>query len=255
MILERQNFMNIRQINSELRSLVGDRPLEEGELKTIQELPQIFELYQAGANEIGTKLENLDSEFQVNYDHNPIHHIEERIKNIQSLIEKLKLKKLDFTIPVIKENIFDVAGIRVITNYIDDVYLVEKMLLKQSDVTLIRRRDYIKNPKASGYRSLHLVVSVPVFQSKGPEEVCAEIQIRTIGMDMWASLEHKLRYKTDIAPDLVKKYGKNLQGYATELNGIEERMQSIYQHLSSYEPTTEGSQPDSVITDPKKDNP
>lgn len=200
MILERQNFMNFKKLGKNF-----EQAPKEPNIKDLQALAQLYQLYQSGANEIGTKLENLDSEFKVNYDHNPIHHMEERMKDIQSLIQKLIRKKLDLSIINIRENIFDVAGIRVITNYIEDVYLIEKMLLKQSDVSLVKRRDYIKKPKLSGYRSLHLVVSVPVFQSQSSQLVNVEIQIRTIGMDMWASLEHKLRYKTDMKSSLVEQ--------------------------------------------------
>ena len=108
------------------------------------------------------------------------------------------------------------------------------MLLNQSDVTLVRRKDYIQKPKASGYRSLHIVVAVPVFQSNGAEVVNVEIQIRTIGMEMWSSLEHKLRYKTDIGADVVAQYSTDLKTYSEELTTIETKMQAIYQQLNHY---------------------
>ncbi|WP_125982728.1 GTP pyrophosphokinase [Loigolactobacillus iwatensis] len=234
MILERQNFMNIKQISSDLERELTGKPFGSANIKKLQNLSQLYQLYQAGANEFGTKLENLDSEFQVNYDHNPIHHMEERMKDVQSLLNKLIKKGYDLSVENIQKHIFDVAGIRVVTNYIDDVYLIEKILLSQSDVTLVRCKDYIKNPKPSGYRSLHIIVSVPVFQSTGSKSVNVEIQIRTVGMDMWASLEHKLRYKTDIDSTLVEKYGAKLHSYADELAGIEGKMQHIYQQLSDY---------------------
>lgn len=153
------------------------------------------------------------------------------MKKIQSLVKKAERKGSDFTVESIEKNIHDIAGIRVITNYIDDIYKIEELLTSQTDVTLLRRKDYLKHPKESGYRSLHIVVQVPVFQSKGPVNVPVEIQIRTVGMDMWASLEHKLRYKTNSDSNLVDKYGNQLKGYADELEDIERGMQDIHKKL------------------------
>lgn len=229
MILERRNLMNFKKLAGAVVN-----PPEGVRVAEMQQLAQLYQLYQAGANEIGTKLENLDIEFQINHDHNPIHHMEERMKEVASLLEKLQRKGYERSITSIQNNIFDIAGIRVITNYIDDVYLIEKLLLKQSDVTLVKRKDYIQNPKTSGYRSLHIVVAVPVFQSTGAKMVNVEIQIRTIGMEMWASLEHKLRYKTDIDEATVAQHSADLQAYSAELTAIETKMQTIYQQINHY---------------------
>lgn len=229
LILERRNLMNFRKIGDNFKTMPTPPDVAE-----MQKLAQLYQLSQAGANEIGTKLENLDAEFQVNHDHNPIHHMEERMKDVQSLVQKLSRKSLALSIENIQNHIFDIAGIRVVTNYIDDVYLIEKMLLNQTDVTLVKRKDYITNPKLSGYRSLHIVVAVPVFQAHGSQVVNVEIQIRTVGMDMWASLEHKLRYKTNMDAKMVERYGNDLQGYANELAQIEAKMQRIYQQLNDY---------------------
>lgn len=226
MILERSNVINLKKLQSQLGGLKNRPQIEE-----LSKMIKMYQLYQAGQKEISTKLENLDSEFQVNYDYNPIHHMESRMKEMQSLLQKAERKGYDLTADSIKENIYDIAGIRVITNYRDDIYNLEKLLTKQTDVTLLRRKDYIKHPKASGYRSLHLVVKVPVFQASGPVDVPVEIQIRTVGMDMWASLEHKLRYKTDVNAAMVDKYGDQLKGYADELESIERGMQDIHKDL------------------------
>ena len=226
MILERPSVINLKKMQSELDGIVNRPDMDE-----LSELIKMYQLYQAGQKEISTKLENLDSEFQVNYDYNPIHHMESRMKEMQSLLQKAERKGYDLTTKAIEDNIYDIAGIRVITNYIDDIYNVEKLLVDQTDVTLLKRKDYIKNPKDSGYRSLHIVVKVPVFQATGPIDVPVEIQIRTVGMDMWASLEHKLRYKTDANPELVSKYGDRLKGYAKELEQIERGMQGIHKEL------------------------
>ncbi|MGN0623710.1 MAG: GTP pyrophosphokinase family protein, partial [Oscillospiraceae bacterium] len=140
-------------------------------------------IYNSGIKEIRTKLEILDEEFQTKYAYNPIHHIESRLKSIKSIVNKVKEKDLPVTLENIKENITDIAGIRVICNYIDDIYRVEKLLVSQNDVKLLRRRDYIQNPKASGYQSLHLLVEIPIFLSDGATPIPVEIQIRTIAMD------------------------------------------------------------------------
>ena len=226
MILERPNVVNLKELQAELGGL-DNRP----DIKELEKLIKMYQLYEAGQKEISTKLENLDSEFQVNYDYNPIHHMESRMKRMQSLLRKAESKGDDLTVESIQTNIYDIAGIRVVTNYIDDIYKIEKMLTNQTDVTLLRRKDYIKHPKESGYRSLHIVVKVPVFQSKGPIDVPVEIQIRTVGMDMWASLEHKLRYKTNSDSNLVDKYGDQLKGYSDELEQIERGMQDIHKNL------------------------
>ncbi len=232
MILERRNFLNIKEIEKQL-----EQSNRRDRITDFRKLTQIYQLCHAAANEIGTKLENLDDEYSMANDHNPIHHMEERIKDIGSLFEKLDRKGYSLTIENIQNHIFDIAGIRVVTNYINDVYRVEEALLAQSDVTLIKRKDYIEAPKPSGYRSLHLVVSVPVFQSKGVTDTPVEIQLRTIGMDMWASLEHQLSYKTDVAPEKVSQHAGNLKTYAKELNDIESRMQAIFQDLQGQTPS------------------
>ena len=192
---------------------------------SIQDFLNQMMIYNSGIKEIRTKLEILDEEFQTKYSYNPIHHIESRLKSIKSIIEKVKEKKLEVTLENIKQNVTDIAGIRVICNYIYDIYKVESMLLSQSDVTLLRRRDYIKTPKASGYQSLHLIVEVPIFLSDGSMPIPVEIQIRTIAMDFWASLEHKLKYKSDneVAEDLryrLKICARAIQELDTEMQNI-----------------------------------
>ncbi|MGF2384950.1 GTP pyrophosphokinase [Lentilactobacillus otakiensis] len=226
MILERSNFLDVKQIMKDIEK----SPLK-GQIGDLKELAQIYQLRHSGVNEIGTKLENLDEEYSMNYDHNPIHHMEERMKSVRSLAGKIVRKGYPLNLDTIHHKINDIGGIRVITNYIDDVYRVEEALVQQSDVTLMKRKNYIEDPKPSGYRSLHLVVSVPVFQSNGVFDVPVEVQLRTIGMDMWASLEHKLRYKTDVPKEKVDEHAGNLKEYASELYDIESRMQEIFRDL------------------------
>ncbi len=191
----------------------------------IQEFLDQMMIYRSGIKEIRTKLEVLDDEFQTKFAYNPIHHIESRLKSIGSIMSKIREKGLEVTIGNIKSNVTDIAGIRVICNYLDDIYRIEDLLLAQSDVKLLRRRDYIKTPKQSGYQSLHLLVEVPIFLSEGAIPIPVEIQIRTIAMDFWASLEHKLKYKTDneVAEDLryrLKICARAIQELDTEMQNI-----------------------------------
>ena len=153
--------------------------------------------YQAAIKEVQTKLEILDDEFQMRHRRNPIHHMQSRMKTIQSMMEKLRRRQEPVSISSAVEHLTDIAGIRVICSYIQDIYTVADLLTCQDDVKVIRVRDYIKEPKANGYRSLHLVLAIPVFLAEGRIIVPVEVQIRTIAMDFWASLEHSLRYKAE----------------------------------------------------------
>ena len=154
-------------------------------------------IYACAMKEIKTKFDILNTEFNLRYHRNPINSIQTRLKSTASIIEKLAKLNVPVDIENVDEHIHDIAGVRVICSYIDDVYLVAEALLKQDDITLITRKDYIANPKENGYRSLHLIVKVPVFLSERRLEMEVEIQLRTIAMDFWASLEHQLHYKTD----------------------------------------------------------
>ncbi|GBG95267.1 GTP pyrophosphokinase [Ligilactobacillus salitolerans] len=224
MILQRRNILNFGEMQQQL-----EQSGMKGRIDDFQKITQIYLLRRLALKEVGTKLENLDDEYSTLHAHNPIHHMEERMKNPTSLIEKMERKNYGVTIESVQKNIYDIAGIRVVTNYIDDIHRVEDALLGQDDITLIKRKDYINKP--NGYRSLHIVVSVPVFLAEGAQQAPVEIQIRTIGMDMWASLEHKLRYKNHLDPDKAAKYGDQLKDTARQLNQIEAGMQGIYQDL------------------------
>ena len=193
--------------------------------QTMRSFAERMQIYRAGIKEIRTKLEILDEEFQTKFSYNPIHHIESRLKSPQSIVKKVKAKGLPVTVESMSANITDVAGIRVICNYIDDIYRVAELLTGQDDVTLTRVRDYIKNPKPSGYKSLHLIVEVPIFLSAGPVPIPVEIQIRTIAMDFWASLEHQLKYKKDI--DDAENIIYELRACADVINRTDYHMQSL----------------------------
>lgn len=189
--------------------------------------------YRAAIKEVRTKIEILSEDFAVRHDYNPIHHMERRLKIPASIEEKLERLGKEVSIESAKDNIFDIAGIRVVCNFVDDVYRVADMLIEQNDVKLITRKDYIANPKPNGYRSLHLVVSIPVFLLNGREEVPVEIQIRTVAMDFWASLEHNLRYKKH--KEYSSKINIELKACAEVSATLDKRMQKIFDELNQME--------------------
>lgn len=200
-------------------------------LAKLQEFMELQQLYTGAIKEVTTKLEILDDEFHTRYDHNPIHRIENRLKSLPSMAAKLQSRGLPLDIPSIKNELYDVAGVRVICNYCQDIYDVAEILTSQPDIRLIRRRDYIKEPKPNGYRSLHLVVEVPVFLSTGAVPTPVEIQLRTIAMDFWASLEHKLHYKSDaVISDDVWQELKHCADVSADLDS---RMQAIFNHIAA----------------------
>ena len=185
--------------------------------------------YQAAIRQVQTKLENLDDEFQMKHRRNPIHHMQSRMKTIRSMMEKLERKHLQQSITSAVDNLTDIAGIRVICSYLQDVYTVSDLLTSQDDVHVVKVRDYIKSPKSNGYRSLHLVVEVPVYLSEGRLAVPVEVQIRTIAMDFWATLEHSLRYKAqDQVPQSISD---ELQQTAADIAAIDMRMQGIHDEV------------------------
>lgn len=165
--------------------------IQEKSLKFIR----LMSYYRCAIMEIETKLNVLNEEYSLEFDRNPISSIKSRLKSPHSITEKLQRKNYPISIDSIEENLRDVAGIRVICSFQDDVYNISRALLKQDDVTLIEIKDYIANPKNNGYRSLHLIVEVPIFLANEKRPMKVEIQLRTIAMDCWASLEHQLRYK------------------------------------------------------------
>jgi putative GTP pyrophosphokinase len=176
-------------------------------------------------------LEILNDEFQVRHHHNPIHHIESRLKSIESMIVKLREKGLDLDFSTAQKNLFDIAGVRVVCCYVDDIYHVAEILLRQSDVELIRKKDYIQNPKPNGYRSLHLVIRIPVFLSEQTVMVPVEVQLRTVAMDFWASLEHPLRYK--LRDEIPEGINEELLDCSNEIAAIDLRMQDMFRRIQN----------------------
>ena len=215
-------------------------------LQTLQNLPAVGEaapmlreyaallpVYRGAMKLACTKLEVLDDEFRMNYGRAPVHHIESRIKSPESILRKMRRKDLPLTIEALRAGVRDIAGIRVVCAYINDIYCLAEMLLKQEDVTLLRRRDYIVSPKESGYRGLHLLIAVPVHLAARRETVPVEIQLRTIAMDSWASLEHELQYKN--AAELPHQFADQLRMCAETASVLDRNMQSIMQQIDEME--------------------
>ena len=174
--------------------------------KIAYQYQRIMMVYESAVKQIETKLDILNKESKVNRKRNPIETVKSRIKSPDSIAAKLEKKNLPVTFDSMMKNLNDIAGVRVICPYISDIYAVRDMLLKQPDIKLITQNDYIDQPKESGYRSLHLVVEIPVYLSKTEHTVRIEIQLRTIAMDFWASLEHELHYKNSAeVPDSVRR--------------------------------------------------
>lgn len=190
-------------------------------------LDKMMAYYRCAVMEIETKFNVLNEHFSLQYDRNPIESIKTRIKSTESLIKKIRNKGLPLKLDAIEQNIHDIAGVRVVCSFQDDIYLLADCLLGQDDITLIRKKDYIKNPKPSGYRSLHLIVEVPIFLQNEKRAMKVEVQLRTIAMDFWASLEHKLRYKKNIPPQEAELLAKELMDCACISSSLDLRMQKV----------------------------
>lgn len=225
MYVERRETLNINALKKDVQRNITKFQDNHYQIEELVDFVSLHHLYASALEEVSTKLSILDNDFQILYEHNPIHHMERRVKEISSLVRKLEMRGLPVTTESARENITDIAGIRVVCNYLEDIEVVASLLLKQADVKLLKRKDYVESPKENGYRSLHLVVSIPVFLTDNVEHVPVEIQIRTIGMDMWASLEHKLRYKN--ATD-TEVYRDTLKQCAEEIKEVESKLQQMH---------------------------
>ncbi|MBH5320230.1 GTP pyrophosphokinase family protein [Paenibacillus sp. GSMTC-2017] len=209
------------------------------------EVTRFMMMYQFALNELETKIEILKEEFQFLHDYNPIEHTKSRVKSLESIMKKIGRKGITFSLEDIKHNIKDIAGLRITCSFIADIYQIRDMLKNQFNLQINEMKDYIENPKPNGYRSLHLLVEVPVVMSDGRENVCVEIQIRTIAMDFWASLEHKIFYKYNQAvpsslllelkeaSDSANKLDQQMERLNREITAIKENQEEDYgQELS-----------------------
>lgn len=198
-------------------------------IESLKDFAEFMMMYSCAIKEVRTKFEVLNDTFSVSYKRNPIEMIKSRVKSPESIIEKLKRKSYPLSMESILENLSDVAGVRVICSFIDDIYMISKMFTSQDDVTLVEVKDYIKNPKENGYRSYHMIVKIPVFFADKKRDMLVEVQLRTIAMDFWASLEHKMRYKKDIKN--IEEIEKELKECADIISITDEKMQNISKKL------------------------
>ena len=195
----------------------------------VDQWKSVMFLYDSALKEINTKIEILNNEFVDIYNYNPIEHIKSRLKTPDSIVKKLKRYGFEVTIDNMVEKLSDIAGIRIICSFTSDIYQIAEMITKQSDVTVLYVKDYIKNPKPNGYKSYHMVVTIPIYLTDGPVDTKVEIQIRTIAMDFWASLEHKIYYKFEgNAPAYLQQ---ELKACADVVNMLDVKMFSLNQAI------------------------
>lgn len=213
-------------------SLVSDDFLKFVQKNTLP-LDTLMAYYRCAIMEVETKFKVLNEQFSLEYDRNPIESIKTRVKSIEGIVRKVRKKGIPLTIHSIEQNINDIAGVRVVCSFPEDIYLLADCLLRQDDVRLIGKKDYIKKPKPSGYRSLHLIVAVPIFLQDEKREMKVEVQLRTIAMDFWASLEHKVRYKKNIPENEAEQLAEELTECAKISAQLDNRMQNIRNRLAA----------------------
>ena len=187
--------------------------------------------------EIETKLQVLDEEFSISTDRNPIQTIKSRVKKPLSIVEKLKRRGIEVTVENMEKELTDIAGVRVICSFVEDIYTLSEMLTRQDDIEVLVEKDYIKNPKENGYRSLHLILAIPIYLSDEKKKMPVEVQFRTIAMDFWASLEHQLKYKKKI--DNPEEIARELKQCADVICAVDKHMQDIRNMIEVVEHETE----------------
>ena len=220
-----------KEIKNDIQELFYDNRAVEIVQQKAHDYAEMMAYYRCAIMEVETKFNVLNEEFSLQYDRNPIEMVKTRLKSPASIRAKLVRYGFDMSIDSIRKNIHDIAGVRVICSFVNDVYVLADAFLQQDDITLISKKDYIKKPKKNGYRSLHLIVSVPIFLAHEKRMIKVEVQLRTLAMDFWASLEHQLRYKKDFAftEDMLKELNECAE-MSAELDG---RMEALRQVLRS----------------------
>ncbi len=199
--------------------------MQAEQLKTTEAFNRLMMEYRAAIMEMETRLQVLNADFSHAYNRNPFESIKSRLKSLTSIYEKLGRRGFPITVESIRENLTDVAGLRVICSFPDDIYRLAELITTQDDILLVREKDYIKNPKPNGYRSLHLILEVPIYLSNEKKHMKVEVQFRTIAMDFWASLEHKLKYKRDV--DDADSIVRQLKACSDSIELLDIQMQAI----------------------------
>ncbi|MBS7344137.1 MAG: GTP pyrophosphokinase family protein [Caryophanon sp.] len=195
-----------------------------------QHMAKFMLSYKFALAEMTTKIDILREEFRLIHDYNPIEHVNSRLKSPESILQKVEKKGLEMTLEAIEANIHDIAGVRIVCSFEEDLYRVANMLCAQRDVKVVAQKDYIANPKDNGYRSLHVIVKIPVFLSDGMREVFVELQLRTIAMDFWASLEHKIYYKYE--KDVPARIRTELQEAAEQAAALDRKMARLNEEIN-----------------------
>ena len=199
--------------------------MENSDIILSSEYKELMAYYRCAMMEVETKFKVLNEELSLEYDRNPIENIKTRLKTTESIFDKLKRLGYEATVENIEKYLNDVAGVRVICGYPSDIYRLAEVLLRQDDVTLIKRKDYMEHPKPNGYRSLHLIVEIPIFLHDEKKMMKVEVQFRTISMDWWASLEHKISYKKDV--NITEEIRNELRECAEEAALLDKRMELL----------------------------
>ena len=219
-----------------VKTLINSNALDKIE-DNMMPLKRLMAYYRCAIMEVETKFNVLNEEFSLEYDRNPIETIKTRLKSTESIIKKLVRKNFPLTVDSIEANLNDIAGVRVVCSFLEDIYLLADCLLQQDDVKLIQVKDYIKNPKPNGYRSLHLIIEIPIFLKDERKDMRVEVQLRTIAMDFWASLDHKLSYKKDIPEEEAKLLRQELLECAQISADLDVRMGEIKNRIVNKENT------------------
>lgn len=217
-----------------IKALVNNNAIDKFEYN-VMPFKRLMAYYKCAIMEVETKFKVLNQEFSLEYDRNPIETIKTRLKSPDSIVKKLAKKDVPLTVESIEKNLNDIAGVRVICSFPEDIYVLADCLLQQDDIKLIEVKDYIKNPKPNGYRSLHLIVEIPIFLKDEKKNMRVEVQLRTIAMDFWASLEHKLSYKKDIPQDEEELLRRELLDCAQISADLDLRMEKIKNRIVNKE--------------------
>lgn len=217
--------------NRVVEHLAGNEEFHDMMQRNLAPYRRLMTYYECAMMEVETKFRVLDSEYRLQHDRNPIESIKTRLKSPESLAKKLVRKGFPMSVGSVEENIYDVAGVRVVCTFPDDLYTLADALLAQDDVELVERRDYVANPKPSGYRSLHLIVETPIFLESEKRLMKVEVQLRTISMNFWASLEHQLRYKKNLSEDDARAVAAELADLAESAADLDSRMQALRDYL------------------------
>ncbi len=227
---------NLKQRQEDLASRILTRLATSDEFtdmveRNIGPYKRLMTYYTCAMMEVETKFRVLDAEYGLQHDRNPIESIKTRLKSMDSLAKKLTRKGFPFSVDSIEQNIYDVAGVRVVCTFPEDMFTLADALLAQDDVTLVERRDYVASPKPSGYRSLHLIIETPIFLEREKRLVKVEVQLRTISMNFWASLEHQLRYKKNLDEETTAAVSAELLTLSDAAKQLDDRMQAIRNYL------------------------